>query len=66
MPDKLSRLRKALLSRYDIERELGRGGAAIVHLAQDLRHTRLVALKVLRADYAHRHGIVHRDGVGHE
>lgn len=52
MPDKLSRLRKALLSHYDIERELGRGGAAIVHLAQDLRHSRLVALKVLRAEVA--------------
>lgn len=52
MPDKLSRLRKALLSHYDIERELGRGGAAVVYLAQDLRHSRLVALKVLRAEVA--------------
>ncbi len=52
MPDKLSRLRKALLGHYDIERELGRGGAAVVHLAQDLRHSRLVALKVLRAEVA--------------
>ena len=52
MPDKLSHLRKALLSHYDIERELGRGGAAVVYLAQDLRHSRLVALKVLRAEVA--------------
>lgn len=52
MPDKLSRLRKALRSNYDIERELGQGGAAVVHLAQDLRHSRLVALKVLRAEVA--------------
>ncbi len=33
--------------RYRIERELGRGGAAVVYLAKDLRHQRRVALKVL-------------------
>ncbi|NNF38073.1 MAG: protein kinase [Gemmatimonadetes bacterium] len=41
-------LRRALAGRYEIERELGAGGMARVFLAQDLRHDRKVALKVLR------------------
>jgi serine/threonine protein kinase len=41
------RLRRSLADRYRIERELGRGGMATVYLAQDLRHDRKVALKVL-------------------
>lgn len=40
-------LRAALTDRYAIERELGRGGMATVYLARDLRHDRLVAVKVL-------------------
>jgi tetratricopeptide (TPR) repeat protein/tRNA A-37 threonylcarbamoyl transferase component Bud32 len=40
-------LRAALGGRYDVERELGRGGAATVYLARDLRHERQVAIKVL-------------------
>jgi serine/threonine-protein kinase len=43
-------LRGALQGRYTIERELGRGGMATVHLARDLRHDRWVALKVLRTE----------------
>lgn len=39
--------------RYRLERELGRGGMATVHLAEDLRHRRKVAVKVLRPDLAH-------------
>src|SRR5689334_18152350 len=43
----------ALAGRYVIERELGRGGMATVYLARDLKHDRLVAIKVLRAELAH-------------
>ena len=42
-----TRLRSALSGRYEIERELGRGGMATVYLARDLRHERRVALKAL-------------------
>ncbi len=45
-------LTTALADRYRIERELGQGGMATVYLAQDLRHQRQVALKVLRAELA--------------
>src|SRR5687767_10700782 len=45
-----SRLAAALEGRYVLERELGRGGMATVHLARDVRHRRPVALKVLHAD----------------
>lgn len=38
--------------RYRIERELGRGGMATVFLAEDLRHRRRVAFKVLRPELA--------------
>jgi serine/threonine-protein kinase len=47
-----ARLTTALADRYRIERELGQGGMATVYLAQDVRHDRLVALKVLRAELA--------------
>ena len=46
--DDIQRLANALSSRYRIERELGRGGMAIVYLAEDLRHHRRVAIKVLK------------------
>ncbi len=46
------RLQTALSGTYVIERELGRGGMATVHLAQDLKHDRRVALKVLHPDSA--------------
>jgi DNA-binding SARP family transcriptional activator len=42
--------RQRLSERYHIEREIGRGSVATVYLARDLRHNRLVALKVLRPE----------------
>ncbi len=52
MADILDRLKTALQDRYTIERELGAGGMAVVYLAEDLKHKRKVALKVLRAELA--------------
>lgn len=46
------RLRAALASRYRIVREAGRGGMATVYAADDLRHDRRVAVKVLRPELA--------------
>ena len=46
------RLNTALRGRYVIERQLGEGGMATVYLADDLRHDRKVALKVLKPDLA--------------
>ena len=43
---------QALSDRYRIEREIGHGGMAIVYLAEDIRHHRKVALKVLRPELA--------------
>jgi TolB-like protein/tetratricopeptide (TPR) repeat protein len=51
-PDLLPRLQAALAGRYTVERELGRGGMAIVYFAQDLKHRRPVAIKVLRPELA--------------
>ncbi|MGZ3373982.1 MAG: protein kinase domain-containing protein [Gemmatimonadaceae bacterium] len=50
--DPPARLSAALADRYRLERELGRGGMAIVFLAEDLKHHRRVALKVLQPDVA--------------
>src|SRR5215216_4482721 len=46
------RLEQTLNDRYRFERELGSGGMAIVYLAEDLRHRRRVAIKVLRPELA--------------
>jgi eukaryotic-like serine/threonine-protein kinase len=50
MSDSLDHVRAALAGRYTVERELGAGGMATVYLAQDPRHDRRVAVKVLRSD----------------
>jgi tetratricopeptide (TPR) repeat protein len=52
MTDQLGRIKTALAQRYAVERELGSGGMATVYLAQDLKHRRQVAIKVLRPDLA--------------
>jgi len=52
LPELSQRLRDALSDRYRIERELGRGGMATVFLAEDLRHHRQVAIKVLDPEVA--------------
>ena len=48
--DALAQVHAALSGRYEVEREIGAGGMAIVYLARDLRHDRKVALKVLRPE----------------
>ena len=48
----MERLNAALAGRYEIERELGAGGMATVFLAEDLKHKRKVALKVLKPELA--------------
>src|SRR2546425_3488305 len=50
--DLLARLRAGLADRYRVERELARGRTAVVFLAQDLRHDRSVAIKVLHPELA--------------
>ena len=48
----IDRLNAALTGRYNVEREIGAGGMATVYLAEDLRHHRKVAVKVLRPELA--------------
>ncbi len=52
MADLRAQLQTGLSGQYSLERELGRGGMATVYLARDLKHDRLVALKVLRPELA--------------
>ncbi len=52
MPKITEQLKVALASRYVVERELGEGGMATVYLANDVKHERKVALKVLRPELA--------------
>jgi TolB-like protein len=48
--DTFRRLRESVGDRYEIERELGRGGMATVFLARDIKHDRQVAIKVLHPE----------------
>jgi serine/threonine protein kinase len=52
MTDVVSRVTGALEGRYRVEQELGEGGMATVYLAEDLKHERKVALKVLKPGLA--------------
>ena len=52
VPANITRLNAALVGRYRVERELGEGGMATVYLADDIKHERKVALKVLKPELA--------------
>ncbi len=52
MTEITAKLSTALADRYQLERHLGEGGMATVYLAQDLKHKRKVAVKVLRPELA--------------
>ncbi|MEO8480497.1 MAG: serine/threonine-protein kinase, partial [Gemmatimonadota bacterium] len=52
MPNESMPVPALLGDRYQVERELGRGGMAVVYLAHDLKHGRQVAVKVIRPDLA--------------
>jgi serine/threonine protein kinase/tetratricopeptide (TPR) repeat protein len=52
MSELLQRLQKSLADRYTVEREIGRGGMAMVYLALDVRHHRPVAVKLLHPHLA--------------
>ena len=50
MPDLLERLTRAFADRYAVQHQIGRGGMATVFLAEDLKHHRKVAIKVLHPE----------------
>ena len=52
MAGTLDQVSAALRDRYDVIREVGRGSMAVVYLAEDLKHRRKVAVKVLRPELA--------------
>ena len=52
MTTSLERVQSALAPRYLVQRELGAGGMAVVYLADDTRHGRPVAVKVMRSELA--------------
>ena len=52
MTDPFAELNASLADRYVVDRELGRGGMALVYLARDIKHERFVALKTLRPEIA--------------
>src|SRR6476469_4702089 len=56
MPEIDVRLSSALADRYRLERQLGEGGMAIVYAAEDVRHHRQVAVKVLRPELGPQRG----------
>ena len=57
MPKQSDSLESALADRYRIQHEIGSGGMATVYLAQDLKHDRQVAIKVMRPEIAAELGV---------
>jgi eukaryotic-like serine/threonine-protein kinase len=57
VPGLIERVRQALQGRYAIDREIGRGAAAVVFQAEDVKHRRAVAIKVLRPEVAAEIGV---------
>ncbi len=53
MSQSIDDLNRVLRTAYVVERELGEGGMACVYLAREVKHDRLVALKVLKPELAH-------------
>jgi hypothetical protein len=62
MTEQADRLSNALADHYRIEHHLGEGGMSTVYLAEDLKHRRKVAVKVLRPELAA--GDRRRAGIG--
>jgi len=54
--DAIALLNTALTDRYRVEKEIGRGGMATVYLAEEVKHGRAVAIKVLHPDFAPAYG----------
>jgi len=52
MSDAQAFLTSTLADRYTIERTLGQGGMATVHLAEERKHRRKVAIKVLKQEFS--------------
>ena len=52
MPEIVARLTAAIADRYAVKHQIGQGGMATVYLAEDLKHHRKVAVKVLRPELA--------------
>ena len=50
MTDRIAQLNELLVGRYVVQCEIGAGGMATVYLAEDVKHHRKVAIKVLRDD----------------
>ena len=63
MSDIAGRLVDALAGRYTIERQLGEGGMATVYLANDVKHGRKVAIKVLKPELSAILGGEHEPGL---
>jgi serine/threonine protein kinase len=57
----LDQLKAPLSDRYAIDHEIGRGGVATVYVAEDLKHRRKVAIKVMRPELSVIHSVAIHD-----